>query len=99
MIALTTNIEEWKRRENAQLKRKQENPRSSTTGDVECMFSIMRDLTGKHFTVREANTPGGKHASSLLSVWTQTLDSIILHQLMIVFMRVNGHTLMNAHTK
>ena len=56
VIALTTNIEsiEWKRRENAQLKRKQENPRSSTTDDVECMFSIMRDLTGKHFTVREA---------------------------------------------
>ena len=31
-----------------------ENPRSSTTDDVECMFSIMRDLTGEHFTLREA---------------------------------------------
>ena len=30
-----------------------ENPRSGTTDDVECMFSIMGDLTGKHFTLRE----------------------------------------------
>ena len=56
IIALTTNIEsvEWKRREYSNLKRPLENPRSSTTDDVECMFSIMRDLTGKHFTLREA---------------------------------------------
>ena len=31
-----------------------ENPQSGTTDDVECMFSIMRDLTGKHFTLIEA---------------------------------------------
>ena len=30
-----------------------ENPRSGTTDDVECMFSVMRVLTGKHFTLRE----------------------------------------------
>ena len=56
VIALTTNIEsvEWKRREYSALQRPMENPRSSTTDDVECMFSIMRDLTGKHFTLREA---------------------------------------------
>ena len=55
VYALTTGIEsvEWKRREYAGLGCKPENPWSSTTDDVECMFSIMRDLTGKHFTLRE----------------------------------------------
>lgn len=54
-IALTTNIEsvEWKRRENVGLGIRVENPRSSTTDDVECIFSVMRDLTGKHFTLRQ----------------------------------------------
>lgn len=56
IIAVTTNIEsmEWKRRESIKKELKVEHPRSSTTDDVECMFSIMRDLTGKHFTLREA---------------------------------------------
>ena len=51
VYALTTGIEslEWKRRQGVL-----ENPRSGTTDDIECMFSIMRDLTGKHFTLREA---------------------------------------------
>ena len=31
-----------------------EHPRASTTDDVECFFSVMRDMVGKHFTVREA---------------------------------------------
>lgn len=53
MIALTTNIEsvEWKRRQNVDLGLPPENPRSSTTDDVECIFSVMRDLAGKHFTL------------------------------------------------
>ena len=56
MIALTTNIEsvEWKRRQNVDLGLPPENPRSSTTDDVECIFSVMRDLAGKHFTLRKA---------------------------------------------
>ena len=54
--ALIAGIEsvQWKRHEYAALEKTMENPRSSTTDDVECMFSIMRDLTGKHFTLREA---------------------------------------------
>ena len=32
----------------------QEHPRASSTDDFECLFSIMRDLCGKHFTVRTA---------------------------------------------
>lgn len=53
---MTTNIEsvEWKRRENSEIQIPPENPRSSTTDDVECFFSVMRDLTSKHFTLREA---------------------------------------------
>ena len=56
VYALVTGIEsvEWKRREYASTGRPLENPRSSTTDDVECMFSVMRDLTGKHFTLRQA---------------------------------------------
>ena len=53
VYALSTGIEsiEWKRRrEHSEMR---VNPRSGTTDDVECMFSIMRDLIGKHFTLRE----------------------------------------------
>ena len=56
VVALTTNIEsrEWKRREYANTGYMQEHPRASSTDDVECLFSIMRDLAGKHFTCRSA---------------------------------------------
>ena len=30
-----------------------EHPRASTTDDVECFFSVMRDLVGKDFTLKE----------------------------------------------
>ena len=52
VIALTTNIEsrEWRRRENQS--RGPEHPRSSTTDDVECLFSVMRDMVGNHFTLQ-----------------------------------------------
>ena len=56
LIALTTNIEsrEWRRRELVNAGVHPEHPRASTTDDVECFFSVMRDMVGKHFTVREA---------------------------------------------
>ena len=34
----------------------QEHPRASKTDDVECLCSIMCDLYGKHFTVRNAHS-------------------------------------------
>ncbi len=54
VVALTTNIlsREWSRRHYANTQHNPEHPRSSTTDDVECLFSIMRDLAGKHYTVR-----------------------------------------------
>ena len=30
-----------------------EHPRASTTDDVECFFSVLRDVVGKHFTVKQ----------------------------------------------
>ena len=47
LIAITTNIEnrEFKRIANANLSVASENPRSGTTDDVECSFSVMRDMT------------------------------------------------------
>lgn len=30
-----------------------ENPRASTTDDVECFFSVIRDLVGKNFTLKQ----------------------------------------------
>ena len=30
-----------------------ENPRASSTDDVECFFSVLRDTVGKDFTLKE----------------------------------------------
>ena len=32
-----------------------EHPRSSTTDDVECFFSVLRDCVGKNFTLKQVN--------------------------------------------
>lgn len=55
LVALTTNIEgrEWHRREVMNGNRKQEHPRASTTDDVECFFSMMRDSIGHNFTTKQ----------------------------------------------
>lgn len=53
LVALITNIEgrEWCRRLNHL--RKPEHPRASTSDDVECFFSMMRDALGQNFTSKE----------------------------------------------
>ena len=55
LAALITDIEgrESRRRECATFDFPPEHPRSSTTDDVECFFSVMRDAIGKHFTTKE----------------------------------------------
>ena len=55
LIALTTNIEsrEQKRCSNMTRSLIQEHPRASTTDDVECFFSVIRDSVGKHFTHKD----------------------------------------------
>ena len=54
-MAVTCHIESTKFRRiellNAGLA--PENPRSSTIDDIECFFSVVRDLVGKNFTVKQ----------------------------------------------
>ena len=56
LVAVITNIEgkEWHRGECANKNRPLEHPRASSTDDVECFFSLMRDSIGQNFTVKEA---------------------------------------------
>ena len=55
LSALITNIEgrEWHRRECGNTKRPIEHPRASSTDDVECFFSMVRDAIGRNFTTKE----------------------------------------------
>ena len=52
LIALTTTIEsrEWVRRNRSC--NILEHPRASTTDDVECFFSVLRNMIGNHFTCK-----------------------------------------------
>ena len=53
--ALIADIEgrEWRRKNNEQKGIPLENPRASTTDDVECFFSILRDMIGPDFTLKQ----------------------------------------------
>jgi len=53
IIKLATNIEflEYLAANN----KPPEHPRASTTDDVECFFSVLRDSVGKDFTLKEVN--------------------------------------------
>ncbi len=55
LAALTTTIEsrEWMRRERAQNGLPPEQPRATSTDDVECFFSIMRNTIGANFTTKK----------------------------------------------
>jgi len=55
LVALITNIEgrEWHRREVMSGNRQKEHPRASTTDDVECFFSMIRDNIGQNFTSKQ----------------------------------------------
>lgn len=55
LSALITNIEgrEWHRRECINNSVSIEHPRASSSDDVECFFSMMRDSIGQNFTTKE----------------------------------------------
>ena len=55
LVALTTDIEsrELRRLTNMEEGLPPEHPRASTTDDVKCFFSMLRDNVGKHFTVKQ----------------------------------------------
>lgn len=54
-VPVIANIEgrEWRRLANNNSGQKPEHPRASSTDDVECFFSIMRDNIGQNFTMKQ----------------------------------------------
>ena len=54
-MGLVANIEsrQWRRKFNIKNNIPAEHPRASTTDDVECFFSMLRDNVGKDFTLQE----------------------------------------------
>lgn len=54
-VALTTTIEsqEWVMRQNQSMNKPPEHPQASTMDDVECFFSLLRNMIGKYFTVKD----------------------------------------------
>ena len=55
LIALIANIEsrEWRRQFCLKSGIPVEHPRASSSDDVECFFSVLRDNVGKDFTLKE----------------------------------------------
>lgn len=55
LSALLVDIEsrEWRRNYNSSHGLPPEHPRASTSDDVECFFSILREMVGKDFTHKE----------------------------------------------
>ena len=55
LSAILADIEsrEWRRHFNRENSTAIEHPRASTTDDVECCFSILRDIVGKDFTLKD----------------------------------------------
>lgn len=72
LAALITNIEgrEWHRRKVIDSNRKPEHPRASTTDDVECLFSLMRDSIGQNFTTKQV----GFNIRKVYTEFTKRLD-------------------------
>ena len=70
LIALTTNIEgrEHLRRQQINSGSLLENPRANSTDDVECFFSMMRDMIGQNFTTKEVKF-GMQKILSQFSKW------------------------------
>ena len=52
LSGLLVDIEsrEWRRKYNRENDIPPEHPRASTTDDVECFFSVLRDMVGKDFS-------------------------------------------------
>lgn len=55
LVAVVADIEtqEWRRIELSKQSLPPEHPRASTTVDVECFFSMIRDMLGKNFTLKQ----------------------------------------------
>lgn len=57
LSALVVDIEsrEWRLKYNRDVGIPPEHPRASTTDDVECFFSVLRDIVGKDFTLKQVS--------------------------------------------
>ena len=57
LMAIVADIEtrNWRQEFNAANNFPPEHPRSSTTDDIECFFSILRGTVGKHFTLKQVS--------------------------------------------
>ena len=55
LIAMSANVENrmWRHKYLHNQGLPSEHPRSSTTDDVECFFSVLRDTVGKNFTLKQ----------------------------------------------
>ena len=58
LVAVTADIEtrNFRQEFNSTHGIQPENPRSSTTDDIECFFSVLRDMVGKDFTLKQVCT-------------------------------------------
>lgn len=54
-LAANTETREWRHQYNVENGIPPEHPQASTTDDVECFFSVLRDTVGKDFTLKEVN--------------------------------------------
>ena len=73
-MALAANIEngEWRRKYNVENGIPPEHPRASTTDDVECFFTVLRDTVGKDFTLKEVKQFDRENCTYILYVYTYT---------------------------
>ena len=58
LVALIADVESrnWRDAFNAQNGIPPEQPRSSTSEDIECFFSVLHDMVGKSFTLKQVVT-------------------------------------------
>ena len=57
LVAVTADIETrlWRSKFLSSQGHPPEHPRSSTTDDIECFFSVLRDTVGKNFTLKQVS--------------------------------------------
>lgn len=79
IIALAADIETriWRSALLERYSLPPEHPRSSTTDDVECFFSILRDTVGKNFTLKQV-------------IIRQYRDGLPLKSLLIIYRFIMG---------
>ena len=81
LIAVTTNIEGRERLKRQQINSESllEKPRASSTDDVECFFSMMRDTIGQNFTTKEVKFGMRKILSQFSKCIDPGLPFLLLH--------------------